>query len=160
MSSKPIKYWLMKSEPGEFSIDDLKRVGEEPWSGVRNYAARNYMVRDMKVGDLVLFYHSSCDIPGVYGIAKVSHPAEPDMSQFDKDSDYFDKKAKKEKPIWYGVRVRFVRKLTQPVPLSVLKADPQLARMIIFKSSRLSVNPVTKAEYERILALARPSKRG
>lgn len=151
-----MNHWLMKSEPGEFSIDDLKRVKEEPWSGVRNYAARNYMVRDMKVGDLVLFYHSSCDIPGVYGIAKVSHAAEPDMSQFDQQSDYFDRKAKKEKPIWYGVRVRFVRKLKYPVTLTALKADRKLKNMVIFKSSRLSVSPVTKPEYERILELAKP----
>lgn len=155
-----MNYWLMKSEPGEFSIDDLKRVKEEPWSGVRNYAARNYMVRDMKVGDRVLFYHSSCDVPGVYGIATVSHTAEPDMSQFDQQSDYFDRKAKKEKPIWYGVRVRFVRKLKNPVTLTALKADRKLKNMVIFKSSRLSVSPVTKPEYERILELAKPARRG
>ncbi|HVX90406.1 MAG TPA: EVE domain-containing protein [Candidatus Paceibacterota bacterium] len=149
-----MQYWLMKTEPEEFSIDDLKRIKVEPWSGVRNYAARNYMVRDMKVGDMVLFYHSSCEVPGVYGLAKVSHLAEPDAAQFDKKSKYFDPKAKKEKPTWYGVRVRFVRKLKKPVPLATLKNEKKLANMFLFKNGRLSVGPVTPAEYAHIVKLA------
>jgi predicted RNA-binding protein with PUA-like domain len=149
-----MNYWLVKTEPQEFSIDDLKRVKEEPWSGVRNYAARNYMMRDMKVEDMVLFYHSSCEVPGVYGLAKVSHLAEPDQSQFDKKGDYFDPKATKERPIWQGVRVRFVKKLKHPVPLTTLKKEKKLQNMFLFKNGRLSVGPVTKAEYEHILKLA------
>lgn len=147
----------MKSEPEEFSINDLKRVKEEPWSGVRNYAARNYMMRDMKVGDAVLFYHSSCEVPGVYGLAKVSHLSEPDASQFDKKSEYFDPKAKKEKPTWYGVRVKYVKTFKHPVTLATIKMDAKLKGMFLFKNGRLSVGPVTKAEYEHILKLAEAS---
>lgn len=148
-----MNYWLMKSEPEEFSIEDLKRVGEEPWSGVRNYQARNFM-RDMKVGDSVLFYHSSCEVPGVYGLAKVSHVAEPDASQFDRKSEYFDPKAKQEKPIWYAVRVRYVKTFKKPVTLATLRADAALANMFLFTNNRLSVGPVTQSAYENIVALA------
>ena len=145
------RYWLMKTEPEEFSIDDLKRIKVEPWTGVRNYQARNYMRDDMKVGDEVLIYHSSCAVPGVYGLATVSHLAEPDAAQFDKKSKYFDAKARREAPRWYGVRVRFKKKLAEPVTLKALKADKNL---FMFKNGRLSVGPVTKTEYDRILALA------
>ena len=149
-----MNYWLMKTEPGEFSIDDLKRIKEEPWTGVRNYQARNYMRDTMAVGDAVLIYHSSCEVPGVYGMAKVSHLAEPDAAQFDPKSKYYDAKARREAPRWWGVRVRFVKKLAVPVPLSVLKKDKKLQKMCLFTNGRLSVAPVTKGEYEHILALA------
>ncbi|MBU6321610.1 MAG: EVE domain-containing protein [Patescibacteria group bacterium] len=147
-------HWLMKSEPEEFSIDDLRRVRVEPWSGVRNYQARRYMREEMRVGGAVLFYHSSSAIPGVYGLATVSHAAEPDESQFDKKGEYYDPKATRERPIWYGVRVRFAKKLKAPVTLAAMKADKQLAELFIFKNGRLSVGPVTAVEYRRILALA------
>lgn len=145
------RYWLMKSEPEEFSLDDLKRIKVEPWSGVRNYQARNYMMRDMQVGDMVLFYHSSCAVPGVYGLARVSHPAEPDESQFDKKGKYYDPKASRAEPRWYGVRVRYVQTFKEPVTLREMKQDKRLAGMFLFKNGRLSVGPVTKAEYGRVL---------
>lgn len=148
-----MNYWLMKSEPEEFSIENLKKVKEEPWSGVRNYQARNYM-RDMVVGDAVLFYHSSCEVPGVYGLAKVSHVAEPDASQFDKKSEYYESKAKKEKPTWYAVRVRYVKSFKNPVTLAAMRADAALTSLFLFKNNRLSVGPVTQSEYERIVALS------
>jgi len=149
-----MKYWLMKSEPEEFSIDALKKIGEEPWSGVRNFQARNYMKDEMQLGDQVLFYHSSCPVPGVYGLAKVSHLAEPDLAQFDKKSKYYDARASKEKPWWYGVRVKFVKKFKKPVTLEEIKKEPSLKKMTILQRPRLSVSPVTAAEYKRILSLA------
>jgi predicted RNA-binding protein with PUA-like domain len=150
-----MRYWLMKSEPEEFSIEDLKEIKEEPWSGVRSFQARKYMREGMRVGDKVLFYHSSCAVPGVYGLARVSHLAEPDKSQFDKKSPYYDPKARREAPRWYGVRVRFVRKLKEPVTLAAMRADKKLKDLFIFKNGRLSVGPVAAAEYARILARAR-----
>lgn len=148
-----MKYWLMKSEPEDFSIEDLRRVGEEPWSGVRNYQARNFMKDDMRVGDKVLFYHSSCKVPGVYGLATVSHLAEPDATQFDAKSEYYDARPTRAKPWWYAVRVRYSKTLAKPVTLSVIRKENKLAGMMLFKNGRLSVIPVTKAEYERVLAL-------
>ncbi len=147
-------YWLMKTEPSEFSIDDLSRIKVEPWTGVRNYQARNYMKDDMRVGDEVLIYHSSCEVPGVYGLAKVSHLAEPDAAQFDRKSKYFDAKARRESPRWYGVRVRFSRKLKSPVSLSTLRADGKLKDLFVFKNGRLSIGPLSRPQYERILAHA------
>lgn len=147
-------YWLMKTEPEEFSIDDLSRITEEPWSGVRNYQARNYMRSGMRTGDSILIYHSSCAVPGVYGLAKVSRLAEPDLAQFDKTSKYYDPKARREAPRWYGVRVRFVKKFKKPVPLSLLKTDKKLKDLFLFKNGRLSVGPVPKPAYEHILKLA------
>ncbi|MGH7174840.1 MAG: EVE domain-containing protein [Minisyncoccia bacterium] len=145
-----MNYWLMKTEPDEFSIDDLKEVEEEPWSGVRSYQARKYMREEMRLGDMVLFYHSSCPVPGVYGLAKVSHLAEVDKSQFDKKGKYYEPKATREKPIWYGARVRFVKKFAQPVTLEEMKADKKLKEMFLFKNGRLSVGPVSKADYQHI----------
>src|SRR6476469_6037074 len=107
------RHWLMKSEPGDFSIDDLERIGTEPWTGVRNYQARNFM-RDMQVGDGVLFYHSNTDVPGIYGIAEVATVAYPDPTQFVKKSKYFDEKSTREHPRWYLVDVRYVRTLKRP----------------------------------------------
>lgn len=149
-----MQYWLMKSEPGEFSINDLKRIGEEPWSGVRSYQARKYMREEMKVGDSVLFYHSSCAVPGVYGLARVSHPAEPDKSQFDTKSPYYDPKSRREAPRWYGVRVEFVQKFAKPVTLAAMRAERALKDLFIFKNGRLSVGPVGEREYRRIVKMA------
>jgi predicted RNA-binding protein with PUA-like domain len=149
-----MKYWLMKTEPDEFSIDDLERVGSEPWSGVRNYQARNFM-REMKVGDGVLFYHSSCEVPGVAGFAKVVSEAHPDPTQFEKKSDYYDPKSKREEPRWSLVDVGFVRKLKRVIPLTELKehADELDEFPLLQRGNRLSVLPVTAAQWKYIVGL-------
>ena len=149
------RYWLMKSEPDEFSIDDLSRVVVEPWTGVRNYQARNFM-RSMQPGDGVLFYHSNAEVPGVYGVAEVACAAYPDPTQFDTRSDYHDPKATREQPRWDLVDVRFVRKLGRPVSLDMIRA--QADRLgddfaLIRKGNRLSVLPVTAAQWKTILSL-------
>ena len=149
------RYWLMKSEPDEFSIDDLARVGVEPWTGVRNYQARNFM-RAMQPGDGVLFYHSNAEVPGVYGLAEVACTAYPDPTQFDPRSDYHDAKATREQPRWDLVDVRFVRRLKRPVSLDAMRA--QADRLgedfaLIRKGNRLSVLPVTAAQWKTILSL-------
>lgn len=146
-------YWLMKSEPDEVSIDDLAALPDQtvPWYGVRNYQARNYMRDGMKIGDEVLFYHSSCPEPGIAGIAKVVSNAYPDESQFDKKSKYFEPAATRENPRWLNVDVRFVKK-TRLLPLQALRDDPKLESLIILKrGNRLSITPVTPAEWKTIL---------
>lgn len=149
-------HWLMKSEPDVFSIDDLAAKGESLWDGVRNYQARNFMTNDMKVGDRVLFYHSSSEPPGVAGIAAVSRVASPDPSQFDKKSEYFDAKATKAKPIWFGVTVKFKEKFPRLVTLAEIRAEPRLKDMALLrKGQRLSIQPVTKEEFTLISRLAR-----
>ncbi len=150
-----MSYWLMKSEPDEFSIDDLARARGRttPWFGVRNYQARNYM-RDMKVGDRAFFYHSSCPEPGIAGIVEVAKLAYPDATQFDAKSPYFDAKATRANPRWVHVDVRLVEK-TQLVPLAELRAQPALADMVILRrGNRLSVTPVTGGEWKAIVKLA------
>lgn len=138
----------MKSEPDEFSIDQLKKDTTTWWTGVRNYQARNFMTKDMQPGDLVLFYHSNAEPPGVAGIAKISKAAEPDATQFDRKSDYFDSKATKEKPIWFCVQVQFVSKLKHYVSLDDLRKEPALADMLVLKKGqRLSIQPVTENEF-------------
>ncbi|MEO5565856.1 MAG: EVE domain-containing protein [Luteimonas sp.] len=149
------RYWLMKSEPGDFSIDDLERVGTEPWTGVRNYQARNYM-RQMQVGDGVLIYHSNCTVPGIYGIGKVATPAYPDRTQFERKSKYFDDKATREQPRWELVDVSYVRHLAQPLPLDEIRAHAAALGEefdLIRKGSRLSVMPVTAAQWKFLLSL-------
>jgi predicted RNA-binding protein with PUA-like domain len=149
-----MNYWLMKSEPDEFSIDDLKRVKVEPWSGVRNYQARNFMRDGMRKGDGVLFYHSSCEVPGVAGIAEVATAAYPDPTQFDPASDYFDAGSKRDAPRWMLVDVRFKRKLKRVIPLAELKGRKPLQNMVLLRpGSRLSVQPVAPAEWDYILGL-------
>ena len=149
-----MKYWLMKSEPDVFSIDDLKKKKKSGWDGVRNYQARNYMRDDMQLDDLVLFYHSSCEVPGVAGIAKVSKTSHPDPSQFDSQSDYFDPKATEEKPRWFMVEVEFVERFDRVVTLAELKDEKGLSEMpLVQKGSRLSINPVKASEYKIILGL-------
>lgn len=146
----------MKSEPEDFSIDDLARVKREPWSGVRNYQARNYMRDEMKLGDGVLFYHSSCAIPGVYGLGKVATEPYPDPTQFDRRSDYHDPESRREAPRWYLVDVAYDRTFTTPVTLDAMKADPALDAMLALKrGNRLSITPVDKAHYTRIVALGK-----
>nr|BDT28509.1 EVE domain-containing protein [Bacteriovorax sp. HI3] len=146
-----MNYWLMKSEPDVFSIDDLKKKKKSGWDGVRNYQARNYMRDEMKIGDVVLFYHSSCEIPGIAGLAKVSKTSHPDPSQFDPKSEYYDEKATKENPRWFMVEVEFVEKFDQVVTLSTLKDTKGLESMpVVQKGSRLSINPVTEKEFKII----------
>ncbi len=146
-----MRYWLMKSEPDEFSIDDLvKAKGQTTsWFGVRNYQARNFM-REMKVGELALFYHSSCPEPGIAGIVAISKLAHPDVSQFDPHSDYYDPKSPKDAPRWWNVDVRLVRK-TRLVPLAEMRTTPALEGMITLrKGNRLSITPVMPAEWKAV----------
>jgi len=147
-----MKYWLMKSEPDECSIDDvLAAPGRTtPWSGVRNYQARNFMLKDMSVGDGVLFYHSSCPEPGIAGLAEVASAAYPDVSQFDPKSDYYDPASKREAPRWFNVDVRALKK-TRLVSLPELKKQKQLKKMVTLRpGNRLSITPVTEVEWKHI----------
>ncbi|WP_166209257.1 EVE domain-containing protein [Cognatiluteimonas telluris] len=149
------RYWLMKSEPQDFSIDDLARVGSEPWTGVRNYQARNFM-REMQLGDGVLFYHSSTEIPGIYGIAEVVATAYPDPTQFERKSKYFDERASREDPRWWLVDVGFVRKLKRAVTLDEIRAHADALGedfALIRKGTRLSVLPATPAQWKLLLSL-------
>jgi predicted RNA-binding protein with PUA-like domain len=149
-----MKLWLMKSEPGTYSIDDLARDGSEPWDGVRNYQARNFM-REMAKGDLVIFYHSSATPPGAAGVGRICREAYPDPTQFDKKSKYHDPKSKKEDPRWSLVDVEFVERFAREIPLQALKDDPALVGMLVTqKGSRLSVQPVEKKHFKRVLKLA------
>lgn len=149
--SRHMNYWLMKSEPESFSIDDLKRVKREPWSGVRNYQARNHM-KAMAVGDLAFFHHSSTDPIGIAGLMKIVAKAHPDSTQFDPKSPYFDPKAKKEKPIWECVDVGFVKKFKRLIPMDELRGMKALKDMVLLqRGSRLSVQPVSKKEFDAIL---------
>jgi len=143
------QYWLMKSEPDAYSIDDLERDGSTHWDGVRNYKARNNM-RAMKVGDEVLYYHSNAKPPGVVGIARVCREAYPDPSQFDRKSHYFDEKSKKDDPRWSLVDVEFVARLPDPVSLDDVKSEKTLADMELVRYGRLSVQSVTEAQFDRV----------
>ena len=151
-------YWLMKSEPDAFGIDDLAARPEqtEPWDGVRNYQARNMMRDQMKPGDQVFFYHSNCTPPGIVGIAEVAKEAYPDHTAFDPDAKYFDPKSNPENPRWFMVDVRYVRHLKRTITLTELKehADGALADMpLVRRRNRLSIMPVTPAQWEFILGL-------
>ena len=147
-----MRFWLMKSEPDECSIDDaLAAPGRvTPWSGVRNYQARNFMRDAMRVGDGVLFYHSSCPEPGIAGLAEVASPPYPDPSQFDRRSDYYDAKSKRAAPRWVLVDVRALKK-TRLVPLAELRTQKRLKNMWLLRpGSRLSITPVSPAEWRTI----------
>jgi len=155
MTRRP-RHWLMKSEPDAFSIDDLARVGTEPWNGVRNYQARNFMRDQMQVGDGVLFYHSNTKLPGIVGLARVASAAYPDETQFDPASDYFDPKATREEPRWYLVDVTFERKLTRTISLTEIKQHADALGEgfpLIARGNRLSVFPVTRAQWDILLGL-------
>ena len=149
------RYWLMKSEPNTYSYADLVRAGRTSWEGVRNYQARNLLRDEVKLGDEVLFYHSSCDPPGAVGICRVVREGYPDHTAFDEASPYYDEKSDPEKPRWYMVDVEPVRALTRTVTLEELKA--QAKRLgdfaLIRKGNRLSVIPVSAAQWKVILAL-------
>jgi predicted RNA-binding protein with PUA-like domain len=148
------RYWLLKSEPEEFSIDALSKVKSEPWSGVRNYQARNFMRDGMQIGDGILFYHSNCAEPGVVGLAEVATAAYPDPTQFDPRSDYFDAGSKQEEPRWLAVDVRFKRKLKRTISLTELKVRDELEEFALTRrGNRLSVMPVTRAQWDFILGL-------
>ncbi|MCB0350299.1 MAG: EVE domain-containing protein [Bdellovibrionales bacterium] len=147
-------YWLMKSEPDVFSFEDLMAKKTTFWDGVRNYMARNYMMRDMKVGDLVLFYHSNAKPSGIAGIATISSEARPDASSFDKNSDYYDQKSTPDKPRWFAVDVSFYRTLPSFVSLDQVKKNKKLKKMVLLNNSRLSVQPVTKNEFDLILEMS------
>ena len=147
------RHWLMKSEPDVFSIDDLKKKGVGGWDGVRNYQARNYM-KDMTVGDKVLFYHSNALPPGVAGLAEVVKTAYPDPTQFDPKADHYDPKATPDKPIWFQVDLGKAKRLPRFLSLDELRGVPAIADMPLFNRSRLSVQPVTPEQYKTIVALA------
>lgn len=143
----------MKSEPDVFSIDDLKAKKRSLWDGVRNYQARNFMMNEMQVGDQVLFYHSNAKPSAVAGIAQITALATPDPTQFDPQSEYYDPKATTDKPQWYCVEVGFREKFRHPVTLDEIKKEKSLKKMVLLQHSRLSVQPVTREEFERICTL-------
>lgn len=149
-----MNYWLMKSEPETFGIDDLmkRQKQTEHWDGVRNYQARNFMRDQMKKGDLAFFYHSNCKIPGIVGIVEIVEEAYPDFTAFDPQSKYFDADSSPNKPRWYMVDIRFKEKFSQIISLEELKHIPALNNMpLVRKGNRLSVMPVTEAEWKAIL---------
>jgi predicted RNA-binding protein with PUA-like domain len=152
-------YWLMKSEPDEVSIDDLAKLPKQtvPWFGVRSYQARNFMRDQMKAGDEVFFYHSSCAEPGIAGIARVASAAYPDESQFDRKGKYFEPAATRENPRWFNVDVQFVKK-TRLIAIQELRSHPELESMrILQRGNRLSITPVEPAEWKFILGLMKDS---
>jgi predicted RNA-binding protein with PUA-like domain len=150
-----MRYWLMKSEPSVFSIDDLARCPKqtEAWTGVRNYQARNFMRDGMKLGDRAFFYHSACEEPGIAGIVEIAREAYPDATQFDRRSEYYDPKATPDNPRWLNVDVRLVKK-TRLIPIAELRRHRKLAGMqALAKGNRLSITPVTPAQWKFILGL-------
>ncbi|MAW07822.1 MAG: EVE domain-containing protein [Halobacteriovoraceae bacterium] len=150
-----MRYWLMKTEPDVFSIDDLKSQKTTPWEGVRNYQARNFMRDEMKKGDMVLIYHSNTKPPGVAGIGVVSKEAFPDHFAWDKKSKYFDPKSTKENPRWMMVEVKFKKKFKELISLSEIKETKGLEGMLILrKGNRLSITPVDKKHFDKIVEMA------
>jgi predicted RNA-binding protein with PUA-like domain len=150
------RYWLMKCEPDAYTIDDLERDGQTSWEGVRNYQARNFMRDQMQVGDDVLFYASNADPSGVTGLATIARAGYPDHLAWKKGHKYFDEKSSKDAPVWFMVDIAFAENFHGTVPLEVLKATTGLEAMkVVQKGSRLSVQPVTKAEYDIVVKLGR-----
>jgi predicted RNA-binding protein with PUA-like domain len=149
-----VTYWLMKSEPDTYGIDDLEKDRMQPWDGVRNYQARNMMRDDMRPGQQAFFYHSSCETPAIVGIMKIASQAYPDPTQYDPRSKYFDPKSTEENPRWFVVDMAFKRKLKRPITLQELKEHPALAGFrLTRRGNRLSVFPVSKEHWELILSL-------
>ncbi len=149
-------HWLIKSESDVFSIEDLQKVKQEPWTGVRNYQARNFMWREMNLGELAIFYHSNAKPSGAAGVAKVVSEPYPDPTQFDPKSEYFDPKATEDKPRWWLVDFQHVVTFKELIPLESLKADPGLAEMMVCqKGTRLSINPVEKIHFNRVMKIAK-----
>ena len=161
MARRPKHYWLMKTEPDVFSIDDLERKGREPWDGVRNYQARNFLRDELKVGDGVLLYHSSTQPPGVAGLARVSKAGHPDPTQFKKRSKYYDAGSSRDDPRWFQVEVEFVEKFERLVTLEELKHDSKCEGMrVTQRGQRLSVQPVEAEHFRRVRSLGRrPDRR-
>jgi len=152
----PRRYWLMKVEPSAYSIDDLARDGSTSWEGVRNYQARNFIRDEMQVGDGVLFYASNADPSGVTGLAEIARAAYPDAYAWKKGHTYFDAASTPEKPLWYSVDIRFVERFPRVVSLDTLKSTPGLEDMVVTKKgSRLSIQPVTKREFDIVTKLGR-----
>jgi predicted RNA-binding protein with PUA-like domain len=150
------RYWLMKCEPDAYTIDDLARDKTTSWEGVRNYQARNFMRDEMRVGDGVLFYASNADPSGVTGLAEIARAGYPDHTAWKKGHTYFDEASTKDRPVWYMVDIRFVDRFPEVVPLETLKTTKGLEQMkVVQKGSRLSVQPVTKAEYDIVVRLGR-----
>ncbi len=151
-----MKYWLFKSEPSEFSIDDLAKSPKQmtAWEGVRNYQARNFMRDEMRIGDLGFFYHSSCAEPGIIGIVKIVAASHPDKSAFNPQSDYYDPKSTLKKPLWYCVDVRLQQKFDRIISLKELKAPPELSTLLILrKGNRLSITPISVLEWKLIVKM-------
>lgn len=150
-----MNYWLFKTEPGCFSFDDLKKRPEmtEPWDGVRNYQARNFLRDTVAVGDLVLFYHSNISEPAIVGLAEIVRAGYPDMTALNPNAEHFEPKASADKPIWYMVDVRYYKPLQQIVTLVLIKQNPLLADMPLVKRSRLSIQPVSESEWHIILIM-------
>ncbi|MFZ5699538.1 MAG: EVE domain-containing protein [Pseudomonadota bacterium] len=142
-------YWLLKTEPEAFSIDDFltRKNQTEGWNGVRNYEARNLMRDRMQIGDLAIIYHSNATPPGAAGVAKIASAAYPDPDQFDRHSDYFDEKSTREEPRWMQVDVQFVKKFARLVPLAEIRAEPRLDKLMMLRRNRLSITPLTAAEF-------------
>ncbi|MGI9549536.1 MAG: EVE domain-containing protein [Bdellovibrionales bacterium] len=156
MHAKNTCFWLMKSEPSSYSIDDFKKEGATFWEGVRNYQARNFMIHNMKLGDSILFYHSNAKPSGVVGLGIVSKHASPDQTALDKKSKYFDPKATQAKPRWFAVTVKFRKKFPQILTLEQLRKEKSLKNMLLLKKGqRLSILPVTKKEFEHIIGLTK-----
>ena len=149
------KYWMVKSEPDVYSIENLKNDGETYWDGVRNYQARNYMRDEMKIGDKVLFYHSNTDPVGVVGICEVCKEGYPDFTAFDPEDKHYDPKSKEDSPTWIMVNVKFVKKFDKTVTLTDIKENKKLRELkLVQRGNRLSVMPVTKSEYNEILKMS------
>jgi len=158
VAAMPKNWWVIKSEPATYSIDDLARDGKTGWEGVRNFQARNFMRDEMKVGDEVLFHHSGAE-PGVAGIARVAGSPRPDPTQFDPNSDYHDPKSKRESPTWIMVDLEFVEKFPRLVPLADLKKDSRLSKMpLLQRGQRLSVMPTTAEEFRIVRSMGRDRK--
>lgn len=150
------KYWLMKSEPDAYSVEQFQKDKKTLWEGVRNYQARNFMTQGMTVGDEFLFYHSSTNPPAVVGLGRISKAAQPDPSAFNKKSDYYEPKATIERPIWECVEVEFIEKFPTPLTLAEIREIKALDKMVLIKKgSRLSIQPVTKSEFETILKICK-----
>ena len=144
----------MKNEPDDYSIDDLKKDKTEPWDGIRNYQVRNMIRDDMSIGDIAFYYHSNCDIPGIYGLMTINSKAYPDHTAFDKKAKYYDIKSDKKKPTWLMVDIKYKRKLKNPITLKELKSEKKLSNMkVVQKGNRLSITEVEKKDWEYILSL-------
>ena len=156
MPKKAKRYWLMKSEPNAYSIDDLQRDGVTYWDGVRNYQARNFMRDDMRIGDKVIFYHSNTKPPAAVGVAEIVRESYPDFTAFDPSELHFDPKSNEEKPIWFMVDIKFIEKFERAVPLQEMKENPKLRNMkLVQRGNRLSVMPMSKEEFNEVLRMGK-----